>query len=171
MSWLDTVSDIVRQFETGERAPDGTDIHDNFQQVARSAPRDAVADGIAGMFRSNETPAFAEMVSNLFSQSNQNQKAGLLQQLLAAVPPGSLAALPGLGSLVGTSDSSVSNSDLLATQLSQEQVRQIAEHAEAHDPSIIDRVGHFYAQHPGVMKAVGEMAIGVVLQQMTKRRR
>jgi hypothetical protein len=54
-------------------------------------------------------------------------------------------------------------------QLSPDQVRQIASHAENRDPGIIERVSGFYAQHPVLMKAVGGMALSVAMKNMTKR--
>src|SRR5690349_230296 len=100
MNWLETVTDIVSRYQAGnsERSNDSA-THEDFQQVVESAPRDIVTNGIAGMFRSNDTPPFAEMISNLFSQSNPGQRVGLLNHLLSVVPPATIAALPGLASL------------------------------------------------------------------------
>ena len=98
------------------------------------------------MFKSSETPPFAEMISNLFEHSNPDQKAGLLSHLLSVVP-----------------------GDKAASELSPDQVQQIAAKAEARDPGIIERVSGFYAQHPGLMKAVGGMALAVAMKHMRNR--
>src|SRR5215467_3797894 len=99
MGWLESVTDIVNRYQsTAGGHPNDTATHEDYQQVVQSAPRDAVANGIAGMFKSSETPPFAEMISNLFGQSNPDQKAGLLNHLLAVVPSAA-AGLPGLGGL------------------------------------------------------------------------
>lgn len=170
MNWLNAVSDIVDRYAGGNRADTGeASTHEDFQQVVQSAPEGVVADGIAQMFRSNETPAFPEMISNLFSQSNQSQKIGLISHLLSAVGPGSLAALPGLGGLAALLGGNGDTAERLAGHLSPEQVQQIATHVESQDPSIIDKVSGFYAQHPRLMKAVGGMALSVALRHMTKR--
>src|SRR5215470_2662182 len=99
MSWLETITNIAGRYQSGTERSNDSATHEDFQEVVQSAPPDVVTNGIAGMFRPNETPPFSEMISNLFAQSNQGQKAGLLNHLLSAVPPGALAGLPGLGSL------------------------------------------------------------------------
>src|SRR5262245_24871356 len=166
MGWLQTVTDIVEHYQSGSS---DSATHEDFQQVVQSAPKDVVANGIAGMFKSNDTPPFAEMISNLFAQSNSGQKAGLLSQLLSVIPPETIAAVPGLGSLgelMGGNRDAVNSA---ASQLSPDQVRQIATHAETKDPGIVEKVSNFYAQHPGLMKAVGGMALAVAMKHMTTR--
>ena len=172
MGWLNTINDVLQHY-SGQR--DGTasasseDAHEDFQQVARAAPQDVLADGISQMFRSDQTPSFPDMISNLFNQSDPNQRAGLLTHLLASVAPGALAGIPGLSGLAG----SLAGGQITpqqANQISPEQVQQIAVHAEKQDPSIIDRVSSFYAQHPGVMKAVGGLALTIALQHINRRR-
>jgi hypothetical protein len=168
MNWLNTIGELAERYSA--TANQGTaNTHEDFQQVVQSAPQDVVTNGIAHMFRSAQTPAFPEMVSNLFSQSNQSQKAGLLNELLSSVAPGALASLPALGGLSGLLGGTGTNAETLAAQLSPAQVQQIAAHAHGQDPSIIDRVSGFYSQHPGVMKAVGGMALGIALKHMTRQ--
>ena len=170
MKWLEAVTDIVDRYQSGNYGrPNDSTTHEDYQQVVQSAPQDVVANGIAGMFRSNDTPPFPEMISNLFAQSNQNQRAGLLNHLLSAVPPAAIAALPGLSSLGGLLGGNRDAVDNVANQLSPDQVRQITTHAEAQDPGIVEKVSGFYAQHPGLMKAVGGMALAVAMKHMTKR--
>src|SRR5262249_50688006 len=111
------------------------------------------------MFRSQETPAFSDMVGKLFGRSNQKQEAGLLGHLLSSLAPEAMAGLPGLGSLAGIPGGAARDPELLANQLSPAQVQQIATHAQAQDPSIIDRVSGFYSNHPEVMRAVGGLAL------------
>jgi len=154
MNWLDAVDNIVQRYkgQAGGAAAAPQDPHQDFQQVARAAPPEVVSDGISQMFRSDQTPSFPQMVSSLFGQSDPNQRAGLLERLL-----GPAAAGPGL---------SAQN----PSQLSPAQVQQIAAQAEKQDPSVIDRVSSFYAQHPGVMQAAGGLALTIALQHMMKRR-
>src|SRR5262245_7789323 len=166
MGWLQTVTDIVEHYQSGSS---DTATHENFQEVVETAPKDVVTNGIAGMFKSGDTPPFADMISNLFAQSNQSQRAGLLSHLLSVVPPATLASLPGLGNVKELFGGNRSAVDSAASQLSPDQVRQIATHAEAKDPGIIEKVSGFYAEHPGLMKAVGGMALAVAMKHMTKR--
>jgi hypothetical protein len=168
MSWLNTISELAERYR-GNAAQGGAKTHEDFQRVAQSAPQDVLSNGIAHMFRSDETPAFPDMISSIFRQSNQTQKAGLLSELLSSLAPEVLGGLPGLGGLAGKPGGAGSDPKVLANQLSPEQVQQIAAHAQVHDPSIIDRVSRFYSEHPEVLKAVGGLALGVAMRHMMRR--
>jgi hypothetical protein len=41
--------------------------------------------------------------------------------------------------------------------------------AEKQDPSVLDRVGAYYAQHPEVVKVLGGAALAIALGQVAKR--
>jgi hypothetical protein len=139
----------------------------NFDEVAQHAPPEAVADGLAHAFRSDQTPAFPQMVGNLFGRSDPNQRAGLLNRLLGAVGPGALSGLPGaLGGLLGSGQVRPEQ----AAQVSPKDVEEIAAHAEKQDPSVIDQVSSFYAKHPQVVQALGGLALAIATQHMTRRR-
>jgi hypothetical protein len=171
MDWMNAIEDIAQRY-AGQRggtaaAPD--DPHRDYQQVVQAAPQQVVANGISQAFRSEQTPPFPQMLANLFSGSDSNQRAGLLNRLLGSIEPGALAAIPGLGSLSSTvSGGSVTPEQ--ASQISPNEVQQIAAHAERQNPSIVDEVSGFYAQHPQVMKAVGGFAISIALQHILRRR-
>jgi hypothetical protein len=172
MGWLNTINDVLQRYSGqggGTATASVDDAHEDFQQVARAAPRDVLADGISQMFRSDQTPAFPEMISNLFNQSDPNQRAGLLTHLLGSVGPGALAGIPALSGLAGLFGGG-QVSPQQANQVSPEQVQQIAAHAEKHDPSIVEKVSSFYSQHPGVMKAVGGLALTIALKHINRRR-
>ena len=169
MSWLETITGIAERYQPENDRSNDNATHEDFQQVVQSAPRDVVANGIAGMFRSNDTPPFPEMISNLFAQSNQSQKAGLLNHLLSILPAGTIAGLAGLSSLGASLGANRNVPNGAENQLSPDQVRQIAVQAEAKDPGIVERISGFYAQHPVLMKAVGGMALSVAMKHMTKR--
>src|SRR4051794_23813565 len=71
----------------------------DFQHVAQNAPPTSLAGGLADAFRSNQTPPFAQMLSTMFSNSNGEQRAGILNHLLGAAGPGVGRGI--LGSLGG----------------------------------------------------------------------
>jgi hypothetical protein len=50
-----------------------------------------------------------------------------------------------------------------------EQVQTIATHAQTRNPSIVDEVSGFYAQHPQVVKALGGLALTIALQHIMRR--
>ena len=66
------------------------------------------------------------MVSHLFSQSDPNQRAGLLNRLLSAIGPGAVAGLPGLAGVLGGGGEVTPQQ---ASQVAPEQVQQMATHA------------------------------------------
>lgn len=171
MDWMNTISDIAQRYseQGGGTASAPADPHADFMRVAQNAPQDAVAGGIAQALRSDQTPPFPQMVANLFGQSDPNQRAGLLNRLLASVGPEALGSIPSLGGLAGMlRGGSVTPQQV--NQISPDQVQQIAAHAENKNPSVVDEVGNFYAQHPQVVKAVGGLALTIALQHMLQRR-
>jgi hypothetical protein len=155
-----------------------TDTQQDFDEVASTVPAETLGSGIADAFRSDRTPDFGQMVASLFGGSDSQQRAGLLGQLARAVGPGLLASLAGGalgrlgpasagGSQAGANTPHFSASD--AAQITTEQVREIATAAEKNDPSVLDRVGEYYAQHPQVVKALGGAALAIALAQVAKR--
>lgn len=161
---------------TGESA---TTSPDDYQRVVEQAPPALVSRGLSGMFNSDETPAFAQTNGQLFSAAHPTQQAGLLNQLLAGMGPGVLASLASgvgggggaLGSLLqrftqGGGTPTVTPDQ--ASQLSPDEVAQVAAHAEQHSPGIVDRMSDFYAQHPGLVKTLGGAALTIAMAKMAE---
>lgn len=144
-----------------------TDTHQDFDEVSRQVPSEALAGGIADAFRSNQTPDFGQMVSSLFSGSNSQQRTGLLQQLASALGPTLLANVA--GGLLGRLGRGAAGEPHAADNVSPEQVREIAAAAEKQDPSVMDRIGAYYAQHPEVVKVLGGTALAVALGHIAGR--
>ncbi|MGB6191473.1 MAG: hypothetical protein WBF42_03320 [Terracidiphilus sp.] len=169
MSLMDSLTDVLKQYEGGTGQVPGN-VAQHFDQVAQAAPQSSLADGIAAAFRSNQTPAFGQMVGGLFGQSNGDQKAAMLNQLISSVGPGVLASVAGggaLSSLLGGGQVTPQQ----AAQVSPEQVQQLAAHAQNADPSIIDRASSFYAQHPTLVKTLGGAALSIALAKVAERQR
>src|SRR5437667_12482648 len=99
MGLLDNLSNIANELASGNAS--AADVHSTYDQVAQAE----LADGLSAAFRSDQTPPFEQMVTGLFNQSSPDQKAGLLNQLLAALGSGGaaqvLASKGGLGGLAG----------------------------------------------------------------------
>jgi hypothetical protein len=81
LSLIDQVSNVLKQY-AGNATPNPANATEHFDQVAQSAPQSAIAEGISAAFHSDQTPAFGNLVSTLFSQSSGEQKAGILNQLI-----------------------------------------------------------------------------------------
>ncbi len=166
MSLIDT----LKQYVSGSGATNEADVHQHFDQVAQSVPQGAMADALSHAFRSDQTPAFGEMIGNLFSQSSGEQKAGVLNHLLASVGPAALASLTEggmLSSLLGGGAKQVTPEQ--AQNISPETVQQLASHAEKADPSIVDRASSFYAQHPALVKTLGAGVLSVAMAKLAQR--
>ena len=169
--------DILQHYANPGATGDANAAPGHFDEVARSAPAEAVGNGVAEAFRSDSTPPFGQMVAQLFGQSNPQQRAGLLNKLLASVGPGVLASLGGgaLAKMLGQGNSAgaapVQVSPAQAQQLTPDQVDQLATQAHKHDPGVIDKVGGFYSAHPELVKTLGSAALAIALASIAGRMR
>ncbi len=138
----------------------------HFDQVAQNVPSDVLAKGLAGAFRSDETPAVGEMVGNLFGNSNGQQQAGMLNRILAALGPATAASLGGgvLGRVMSPGSNQITPEQ--ASQLSPQQVQEVVENAQQTNPGIADELASFYAQHSGLIKTLGGAALVVAMAKM-----
>jgi hypothetical protein len=169
MGLLDQLSGVLQQYTSGSTSPPA-EVHEHFDQVAQVAPKGVIADGLAAAFRSDQTPAFGQLLGNLFSQSSGDQKAGIVNQLLASAGPGALASLSGGGALAGLLQGGAKQiTPEQAKQISPEAIQQLASHAEKADPSIIDRASSFYAEHPTLIKTLGGAVLSVALAKVAER--
>ena len=163
--------DILQQYAGNNQAPQ-SDVHQHFDEVAPQVSQQDLGNGIAAAFRSDATPPFGQMVGNLFDRSNPQQQAGVLNQLVQSLGAGGLASAAGgiLGRILGSGSAAPNITPEQASQLSPNDVNAIAVHAEKQDPSIVDRVGAFYAQHPTLVKTLGAIALSAVMGQLSSRR-
>ena len=157
MSLLDTLTQMI----SGGNV---TDHH--FDQVAKTASPEAMGGAIAGAFRSTETPPIGQMVGQLFGNSNPQQQSGMLNQLLSTLGPAAAAALAGgaLSKVMSPGASQVTPEQ--AAKMSPEQVQAVVTHANDAHPGIADQLGGFYAQHSGLIKTLGGVAMLVAMTQM-----
>ena len=170
MGILDELGKMASQFAAGQASDN--QIHETYDRTARAVPREDLAGGLAEAFRSDQTPPFQNMVTDLFNQSSPQQKAGLLNQLIAALGPqlSQTIAAGGLGSLGGAlSRGSVTPQQ--ASQVQPEQVEVLAQKAAQHDPSIMERAAGFYAEHPTLVKAIGAASLAFLMGRMSQGRR
>ena len=165
--------DILQQY-TGAGAPSQTNVNDHFDQVAQQVPPQALGQGIAAAFRSEATPPFGQSVGSLFSQSNPTQQAGVLNQLVQSLGSGALTGATGgiLGRILGggVPGSLPAITPQQASQLSPGDVSTIAAHAQQQNPSIVDELGSFYAQHPTLVKTLGAVALSAVMGHLSANR-
>lgn len=185
MDLMKELGGLLQQYQGAEpmQAPDTID--DDFDQVAQAAPQPALSDGLAAAFRSEQTPEFGQMTANLFNNSNPQQQAGLLNTILKYAGPAILGRImSGGGGGSASAGGGGGLSDLInifkgggqqevtpeqAGQIPPEAVQQVAEEAQKHDPSIIDKISDFYAEHPTLVKSLGAAALTIALSKIANR--
>lgn len=174
MSWMQQIGNVLQQYAGGNAGQAGTRAEEDFDQVTRAAPRPALADGIAAAFRSDQTPPFPQMVGQLFRQSDGTQRAGLLNMLLSAAGPALLSQVlgsrgaPSLQGVLQGGRTEVTPQE--AEQVPPEAVEQIAARAQSENPSIMERLADFYAEHPALVKSLGTAAVTLALSQVARWR-
>jgi hypothetical protein len=164
MGLLDDVKGLLTQYASGA-APSG-DAGAHFQQVAQSVDAGTLAQGIAAAMRSDQTPPFAQLVSQLFASASGDQKLAMLNTLLSSVTPeqrAQLAALiPGLAA-----GASVTGAQ--ATAVTPAAVQSIAQRVEQHNPGIVDSMSSLYAAHPTLVKTLGTAAMIIAMRKIAER--
>jgi hypothetical protein len=165
MAVLDDVKELLRQYGGGG-TPTG-DAAAHFQQVAESVDSGTLANGIAAAMRSDETPPFAQLVSQLFASGSGTQKSAMLDTLLSAVPPELRAQLstliPGLGTpATGTAATT-------AEGISPDTIQKLAAHVEQRNAGIVDRMSTLYAQHPALVRTLGSTAMMIAMRAIAGR--
>ena len=166
MAVLDDVKELLSKYASGA-APAG-DAATHFQQVAQTVDSKTLAGGIAEVLRSDKTPPFSQLVSQLFASGSGEQKSAMLSTLLSAVPSEQrakiLSMIPGLGGAsadVGTpAPEGVSPKD----------VQQLAQHVEKQDGTIVDKMSALYAAHPMLIKTLGTGAMAIAMRKIAERR-
>ena len=167
---------LLSQFTSSGSAANATD---HFDKVAQNASPDLLSQGLSAMFRSDQTPPFAQMAGQLFGQASPGQQAGMLNQMFAGMGPSVLASLVNgvqggalgaiLGRLTQGGSAPAAITPAQASTLTPEQVQVIASHAEQHNPGIVDQMSGFYAQHAGLIKTLGGAALAIALAKMADR--
>ena len=166
--------DILQRYANPTAVSNPDIVHEHFDEVAGAAPPEILGQGVGDAFRSDSTPPFGEMVGKMFGQSNPQQQAGVLNQLLRSMGPAVLSALGGgiLGRMTAPSNADVPQlTPQQASELTPAQAQEIATHAQQHDPSVLDKVGGFYAQHPQLVKTLGSAALAIALAGVANRMR
>lgn len=159
---------LLQQYAGATASSASGNTQQDFENVAQHATPSHLAEGLSQAFRSDQTPAFAEMIGSLFQHSNPQQRAGLVNQLLSAAPGGlSSVVSGGLATLLqGRSQLTPEQ----AEELPADAVQQLAQQAHQHNPSIVDQVSNFYAEHPTVVKALGAGALALIMSHMYDKR-
>lgn len=158
--------DLLQQAAASALQGKSSDHH--LEQVVHEAPPELLGHGVTEAFRSDKTPPFGQMVGQLFGQSDGQQQAGVLNQILAAAGPAILGGVAGaiLGKVMKPGTTQLTPEQ--AAQLSPKDVQAIATHAEQQSTGVMDQIGRFYADHPTLVKTLGSTALLIAAAKMKR---
>src|SRR5947209_19805516 len=141
MGLMDLVKELQSYAGANASAPPPNTQQDS-AKVSQSVPQEHLAAGLAHAFQSDQTPPFPQMLGSLFGQSNGEQRAGILNQLLGSAGGSSGGGLPQqLSALLGGGRQVTPEQ---AQQIPPSEVQQLAERAQSNDPGIVQRASSFY---------------------------
>lgn len=185
--------ELKELLERYAEAPNPESAEDDFDRVAQHAPAHAMSESVAEAFRSDQTPPFPNMLGQMFSRSNPNMRANMLNQLIAMAGPAVLSGIlgrgggsgmggtmGGLGGMIGgllTGGSGFGQGQIpqftpeQAERVPSEAVEELAREAQQQNPTIIDRMSDFAAQNPELVKGLGGVAVGIALSHLLKQQR
>lgn len=143
-------------------------IESEFENAPKASPQN-LTEAVMDAFRSDKTPPFGQLASQLFSKANPQEKSGLLNTLLTAVGP---AILGQVGSQQGGLSGILSSfkggaiSPAQAEQVSPAEFEQLADQAAKQNPSVIDQVSQFVSKNPSLLKSLGATALSVAMGKL-----
>jgi hypothetical protein len=164
MGLLDDVKGMLSQYATGA-APSG-DAGTHFQQVAQTVDTGTLAQGIAAAMRSDQTPPFAQLVSQLFAAGSSDQKAAMLSTLLSSISP---AQASQLSSLIPGLTGATTPTGAQAAAVPPSAVETIAKQVEQHDSGIVEKMSTLYAAHPTLVRTLGSAAMMIAMRKIAER--
>ena len=168
MDWMQQIGGVLQRYGNGQG--DDAQAAQDFDRVAQSAPRDVLSSGLADAFRSSQTPAFGNMLSQLFGGSAGPQRATVLNALVTTLGPMVVSRiLAQRGSPAATQiQPGQPISASVAEQIPADAVEALAQEAEQKDPSIIDRISQMYSEQPALIKTLGGMALVVAMAKIAQ---
>lgn len=175
--------DVLGQYaQHPERPP--PHVFEDFDRVAHEVPADEIGDGLEEAFKSDNTPPFEQMVGQLYDRSDDDTRAGLLNEILGSLGAGDRSpgdgTAGGLGSiLAGGALGGMLRRMGPGNRISPEEARHVpvneiesaAAEAARRNPSLIQRVSRFYARHPQIVQNLGQAALAIAMSRIARRRR
>ncbi len=164
--------DVLSQYRQQPNRPP-PHVLDDFDQVAREAEPADLEYGLEEAFNSDDTPPAEEMIGQLYERSDDDTRAGLLNEILGSLGGGAAAGALGgglLGGLLrGQGNHRISPQE--AHQISPREVQAAAGQAAQKSPSVIQAASRFYARHPRLVQTLGQAALAILMRGMARRRR
>ena len=164
MSLLDS---IFERYLGGNAAP--RQVADDFHQVTQNIPPDVLSKGLNAALDSDRTPAAGQMIAQMFEASTPEQRAAMLNRLVAALGPNAGAVLGGLlGSAAAGAGGPPTVTPGQAARVDPQQVQDAVAKAQRQSPDIVGTLSDFYAQHPTLVKTLGSAALAIALGKISQ---
>jgi hypothetical protein len=128
MGFMSEIGDLLKQASGG-----GGATAEQFSALAGAVPESPVASGLTEVFRSGETPPFAQLASQLFSKSSGTRQASMMNSRVAAVGPEMLSKVTGSSTSPLASLLAGNQAPITPALVKPEDVKALAEHAEKAD--------------------------------------
>ena len=158
MSLFDDVKSLLASSTLGA-SPVGGDADKHFEQLAQSVDAGTLVQGIAASMRSDETPPFAHLVSQLFASASGEQKSTIVNTLLSSLTPEQRGHLEMLVPGAGTD----------AAALTPAAVQTLAQGVEQHDAGIVEKMSAVYAAHPTLIRTLGAAALTIAMRHIAQQ--
>ena len=142
----------------------GTDLTARFHQLVGAAGPNALSQGMTAALSSGQAPPFAQTVSQLFANGSADQKAGMLNRLLASATPEMQAKLTAM--IPGATGGPITSGQ--ATGVPSETVQTVASQMVQHNPGVVSEMGSFYSEHPTLVKTLGAAAMMVAMRSIAE---
>jgi hypothetical protein len=173
------LASILQQYVNAAQGRAVPGAEDHYNNAVEMSPRDSIGQAIAAALRSDQTPPAPDMVAQMFGRSNPMQQAGLLNHLIRALGPAVLAGIAGkvmAGLQERASAAPAGRADIPppqvtpreAQQITPQQISEITKQAAEKDPSVLDKLGSYYAQHPELVKTLGGAALTIALAKLAQ---
>ena len=173
MDWMNQLGGLVRQYTDSSQERDPNRAEHDFDQVAASAPRDMLSQGLAAAFRSDQTAPFPQILGQLFRNSDGPMRLSLLNSVIGIVGPDVLSRVLSRTGEPGLANEAAYNRPLTeddAGRIPPEAVEELAGEAQQRDPGIVDRVSDFFAENPAMVKSLGAGLLGVAMSHLLKQK-
>ena len=170
--------DVLSQYQQRPNQPP-PHVFDDFDQVANSVSPDDLAPGLEDAFNDDETPPFEQMVGQLYDGSDDDTRAGLLNEIVSSLGGGQAMATGAAGGLFGgilgdlirrrQGRESITARDMHDVPASE--IERAAAEARKRNPSIVENISRFYSRHPRLVQGLGQAALSILMSGMARRRR
>jgi hypothetical protein len=173
MDWLNQITDIMDKYGSRNSATVPGSVDADFDRFRQHAPATTLSEGLSEAFRSRDTPPFATMLSQLFGRSPAAQKTNVLNTLVATLGPALVSQLLAKhGANRAAQELQGGNTRIspeVAEHIPSNSIEALAAEAEKKDPSVVDRIGKFYAEQPALIKTLGGLALTVAMAKVAQR--